>query len=451
MVTKKHYFKLGRMAAVSGAVLAGIWGLTPISAAAAKPRASTIEASVSSTGVVSDNGAQTDSPRAMSESGRYVVFASSSSNLVSGDINGLSDIFLHDQLAGTTMRVNVASDGTEAIGGGSDRASISADGRFVAFYSYATNLVANDTNGVGDVFVHDCLTGRTTRASVASNGDQADATSAAENAPQLSADGRYVVFESFADNLVPNDTNGTSDAFVHDTLTGATRRISASSQGAEANGLSSSPALSADGHYAAFISRATNLVPKDTNGAPDVFLRDMWTGSINRVSVTNCGGQSNGESVGPTLSADGRYVAFEFWGNNLTANDTNNAPDIFVRDTRTGTTTLVSRASDGTQGDNQSRYASISGDGRLVAFQSMASNFDTGDTNGDFDVFVKDLRTGALDRENVTPQGTHSGAAATQPSISQDGSYVAFNGGDDLVASGDSNNLFDVFVRRQTL
>lgn len=451
MSTKNHYFTLGRITMVCGAALAGIWGLTPIMASAAGRPMATIEASVSSAGVVSDGGAQTDSPRAISENGRYVVFASSSSNLVPGDTNEVADIFLHDQLSGTTTRVNVASNGAEAIGGGSAHASISADGRFVAFESYAPNLVANDTNGVSDVFVHDRLTGRTTRASVNTNGEQADAISAAETAPQFSADGRHVVFESFADNLVPNDTNGTSDAFMHDMLTGATRRISVNSQGAEANGLSMSPALSADGRYAAFISRATNLVPGDTNGAPDVFLRDMRTGSISRVSVTSYGGQSNGESVGPTLSADGRYVAFEFWGSNLSANDTNNAPDIFVRDTKTRTTTLVSRASDGTQGDNQSRYASISGDGRLIAFQSMASNFDTGDTNGDFDVFVKNLRTGVLTRENVTPQGTHSSAAGFQPSISQDGNYVAFNGGDDLVASGDSNNFFDVFVRKQTL
>src|SRR5438132_985845 len=215
--------------------------------------------------------------------------------------------------AQTTVRVSVASDGTE----GNDvslGSALSADGRFVAFDSAATDLVAGDTNGASDVFVHDRQTGTTERVSVASDGAQGN-DSSSRGSPALSADGRFVAFDSDATNLVAGDTNGTTDVFVHDRQTGTTERVSvASGGGTQGNGKSGGffafPALSADGRFVAFQSDATNLVAGDTNGTTDVFVHDRQTGTTERVSVASAGSQGNGSSAGPVLSADGRFVAF---------------------------------------------------------------------------------------------------------------------------------------------
>src|SRR5437660_1328853 len=251
--------------------------------------------------------------------------------------------------AQTTVRVSVASGGTE----GDDASlgsALSADGRFVAFDSAATDLVAGDTNGASDVFVHDRQTGTTERVSVASDGTQANNVS---SYPALSADGRFVAFQSDATNLVAGDTNGATDVFVHDRQTGATERVSVASGGGtqgnrNSGGFFAFPALSADGRLVAFQSDATNLVARDTNGATDVFVHDRQTGTTERVSVASGGSQGNGFSAGPVLSADGRFVAFHSTATNLVAGDTNGATDVFVHDRQTGTTERVSVASGGT-------------------------------------------------------------------------------------------------------
>src|SRR5437762_758323 len=218
--------------------------------------------------------------------------------------------------AQTTVRVSVASDGTE----GNDvslGSALSADGRFVAFDSAATDLVAGDTNGVSDVFVHDRQTGTTERVSVASGGAQGNGSSGLIGfafPPALSADGRFVAFVSAATDLVAGDTNGVSDVFVHDRQTGTTERVSVASGGAQGNGNSGGffavPALSAAGRFVAFQSAATNLVAGDTNGTTDVFVHDRQTCTTERMSVASGGAQGNGVSAGPALSADGRVVAF---------------------------------------------------------------------------------------------------------------------------------------------
>src|SRR5439155_1444704 len=208
----------------------------------------------------------------ISADGCFVAFASFASNLVSGDTNGAPDVFVHDRLTGATERVSVASDGTQAQGNDRQSApSISADGRFVAFDSFASSLVSGDTTGLLDVFVHDRLTGATVRVTLASDNTQGNDSS---EAASISADGRFVAFASFASNLVSNDTNATVDSFVHDRLTGATRRVSVGSDGIQGNGGSlEKPSISADGRFVAFASFASNLVSSDTNGAQDVFVR----------------------------------------------------------------------------------------------------------------------------------------------------------------------------------
>ena len=216
-------------------------------------------------------------------------------------------------LAQTTERVSVASNGGQADSS-SVNPAVSADGRFVAFESDASNLVGGDTNGLNDIFVHDRQTGTTERVSVATGGTEANGVS---YTPAISADGRFVAFYSNATNLVGGDTNGTSDVFVHDRQTGTTERVSVATGGAEANGGSSTAAISADGRFVAFHSDATNLVSGDTNGARDIFVHDRQTGTTERVSVATGGAQANSGSANPAISADGRFVAFYSVATNL--------------------------------------------------------------------------------------------------------------------------------------
>jgi Tol biopolymer transport system component len=184
---------------------------------------------------------------------------------------------------------------------------------------------------VEDIFVRDTVTGRTTRVSVSSRERQANAGS---QQASISADGRYVAFVSFASNLVAGDTNGTWDVFMRDTAKGKTTRVSVSSGGQQGNDQSGTPSISADGRYVAFYSYASNLVAGDTNGKADVFVRDTVTGRTTRVSVSSRERQGNGYSYEPSISTDGRYVAFYSLASNLVAGDTNTAGDIFVRDRR---------------------------------------------------------------------------------------------------------------------
>jgi Tol biopolymer transport system component len=271
------------------------------------------------------NGAS--SSPSISADGRYVVFTSDATNLVPGDTNGVGGVFVRDRSTGTTSMVSLRSDGDQSNAGGYDP-SISADGRYVVFTSLATNLVPGDTNGKADVFVHDRSTGTTSRVSVRSNGDQANNRRSDE--PSISADGRYVAFVSGAANLVRGDTNGKADVFVHDRQTGTTSRVSVRSNGDQVNWPSLDPSISAHGRYVAFRSGAANLVPGDTNGKADVFVHDRQTGTTRRVSVRSNGDQANGYSHAPSISADGRYVAFHSYATNLVSSDTNGMPDVFV-------------------------------------------------------------------------------------------------------------------------
>src|SRR5437016_5587381 len=242
--------------------------------------------------------------------------------------------------AQTTERVSVTSGGTEG-NGASLGSALSADGRFVAFDSAATDLVAGDTNGVSDVFVHDRQTGTTERVSVASDGTQGNGKSGLLSfafPPALSGDGRFVAFVSFATNLVAGDTNGATDVFVHDRQASTTERVSVAFYGTQGNDASSSPALSGAGRFVSCPSAATNLVAGDTNGATDVFVHDRQTGTTERVSVASGGTQGNGISAAPALSADGRFVAFHSTATNLVAGDTNGANDVFVHDRQASTT-----------------------------------------------------------------------------------------------------------------
>jgi Tol biopolymer transport system component len=404
----------------------------------------TARVSVDSNGVQGNNGSGAYyRPTSISADGRYVAFFTRASNLVPGDTNGAEDVFVHDRQTGTTTRVSVDSAGLQA---NFDcwAPSISADGRYVAFWSLASNLVQGDTNGTADVFVRDGQTGATTRVSLDSAGLQGNAGS---GDPSISADGRYVAFDSGASNLVPGDTNGAQDVFVHDRQTGTTMLVSVDSSGLQGNRHSSRPSISADGRYVAFTSDAANLVPGDTNGITDTFVHDCQTGATRRVSVDSAGLQADGASYGfPSISADGRFVAFENAATNLVPGDTNGWEDVFVHDWQTGVTTRVSVGSLGQQANFIGEYPSISADGRFVAFASEASNLVPGDTNGDWDTFVHDCQTGVTARVSVDSAGVQGNGASSMPSISADGRCVAFWSLAGFLVPGDTNNTDDIFV-----
>ncbi len=375
---------------------------------------STIRVSVATDG--SQSFGSSFQPR-ISADGRFVAFSSTAGNLVADDSNGARDTFVRDTCVGaqtgcspSTIRVSVASDGTQGNSSSNFKTSISADGRFVAFSSRASNLVTGDTNGFSDIFVRDTCAGATgctpttIRVSVADDGTQGD--SFVRFFSSLSADGRFVAFSSTASNLVAADTNGTEDVFVRDTCGGATGctpttiRISVADDGTQGNFESFDPWLSADGRFVAFSSNANTLVVGDTNAVRDIFVRDTCAGAVGcspttiRVSVAGDGTQGNFLSALPSISADGRFVSFASLASTLVVGDTNDTEDVFVRDTCVGaptgctpSTIRISMAGDGTQGNDSSLASSISADGRLIAFYSLASNLVAGDTNNEFDVF----------------------------------------------------------------
>jgi Tol biopolymer transport system component len=383
----------------------------------------------------------------ISADGRYVTFESVATNLVTGDTNVKMDIFVRDRQTGTTWLVSKSSTGVPGDGD-SQIPVISADGRYVAFYSEAANLVSGDTNGAQDIFVRDRQTGTTTLVSKSSAGVFGDGIS---QMPTISEDGRYVAFHSTSTNLVPGDSNGAGDIFVRDRQTGTTTLVSRNSAGVEGDGASGHPSISADGRYVAYYSYAANLVAGDTNAVRDVFVRDRNTGTTTRVSKDSAGGEANGDSENPTISADGRYVAYYSYAANLVSGDTNANADIFVRDRQTGTTSRVSKSSAGVEGDGGSFGATFSADGRYVAFYSEAANLVPGDSNGAWDAFVRDRQTGTTTLVSKSSSGVQGNYVSEIPSISADGRYVAFDSYATNLVSGDTNGAYDVFVRdRQT-
>ncbi len=344
----------------------------------------------------------------ISGDGRLVAFESDASNLVVGDTNNRVDVFVYDRLTGTTARVSVGLAGAQA-NDESNVPVISTDGRWVAFTSWASNLVELDWNTISDVFVYDRQAGTTTRVNVGPGGEQVNSGS---GWPAISTDGRWVGFTSSANNLVAGDTNGEEDVFVRDLATGTTTRVNLGPGGTQANGGNignSVPAISADGRWVAFVSDAGNLVPGDTNGMDDAFVHDRQTGTTTRVSVGVGGGQGNGGSSFPGISADGRWVTFSSSASNLVPGDANGAEDVFVLDQWTETTTRVSVGSGGAEGNGASLGPAISADGRWVAFPSFASNLVAGDANGWSDVFVHD-RIGLL--PPTSPEGLVASSVA---------------------------------------
>lgn len=403
-------------------------------------------------GGVQGNG-DSDLGYALSQTGQFVAFSSGASNQVVGDTNLVPDVFLFNRQTGTTTRESVGL-GVPPLQatGASTFPSISADGRYVAFESLAENLVGpgQDTNLKSDIFVRDRTLDVTERASVALGGfpTQPDGDS---NKPSISADGRYVAFFSFATNLVAGDTNGVADVFLYDRqLAVPTQRVSVGPGGVQGNGASVvfGQAVSNDGTRVAFESAATNLVAVDANGAKDVFV---WTsGTTALVSVNSAGtGPGNGESRVSAISGNGRYVVFESDATDLVASDNNGVTDIFVRDLTAGTTTRVSVSSTGVQANGASfafGSTTVSDNGALIVFESDATNLVTGDTNGVGDVFVRDTVSGTTDRLSITSASGQPTTVSTEGAVSRDGTTAAFGSFGPEFVSDNPLGFYNVYM-----
>jgi Tol biopolymer transport system component len=377
---------------------------------------------------------------AIDTDGSVVAFSSDATNLVRFDSNQVPDVFVRDRTPGTTERVSVASGGTQA-NGASRSPSLNGNGSVVAFASVASKLVLDDGNGRSDVFVRDRGTGMTERVSVAGVNTEANGGSFA---PSISADGNFVAFHSLASNLVGGDTNRAADIFARDIASQTTERLCGGVQG---DRFSITPAISADASVVAFASAATNLVPGDTNRRLDIFTCDRATGTLERVSVSSDGEQADGDSLLPAVSEDGRFVAFKSSADNLVPDDHNGFADVFVHDRVTGTTERVSVDPHGGDADNISFPPSISHDGRFVAFGSLARNLVRYDVNATSNVFVRDRETATTYLVDVNDEGEEAnrGTPDIAPAITGDGVQIGFVSLASNLAGRD-NDANDVFV-----
>lgn len=411
------------------------------------------------------SGDSTIATNSISVDGRYIVFTSAAPEIVDGDTNGVSDVFLRNRQTGTTTLI---SRGADIANGASGNASISADGRYVVFTSAASNLVSGDNNNAIDIFWVDRQTQQIRLVSRAVGGT----TSANADSlnPVLSGNGLFVAFTSTASNLVSDDTNNQQDVFVWNSQDGSIAIVSRGST--QSNGTSEQPAISSDGRYVAFVSAASNLANGDTNNQRDVFVWDRQTGALTLASRATDGTISDGDSYQLSMSQDGRTIAFTSTAKNLAGTpDADDDSDVFVRNLDTNTTTLVSVNQSGGYSTSPTftpRKASnpmISGNGKFVVFTSDFSDLVALDTNGVSNVFRRDLEANTTQLISINKDGTASGnntpgadggtgsgsgTGSLNPMISNDGRYVVFSSFSSDLASGDTNNAMDVFVRDVT-
>ncbi len=342
-----------------------------------------------------------------------------------------------------TERISISNIGQEP-NGESWAYTVSDDGAYVCFSSGANNLVANDTNNQPDCFVLNTATGEVILVSTDVNGNQGNFGS---GEIFISGNGQFVVFRSGANNLVPNDTNNFPDLFVKDLNSGVIERISVSTSGLQANTGANSGTISYDGRYVAYGSSSSNLVGSDTNGVDDIFVRDRLLNTTTRISVSSEGTQANNYCDYPIISSDGRLVGFTSIASNLVDGDTNSEWDVFLRDTTTNTTQRVSLGDEENELNNSVRTFDISDNGEVIVFVTRASNVVSGDTNTNPDVFVRNAVDGSTVRISLsfTGQELIGGSGLEGVSISQNGRFVAYDSQGNNIVLNDTNQQRDVF------
>jgi len=417
-------------------------------ASAAAVTAKTTRVSVNSSEQPANNNS--GSYGTISLTGRFVVFDSQATTLVPSDTNGFSDVFLRDRRSGTTRRVSL--DSAEGEGNGSSfEPSVSGNGHFVAFESNATNLVPGDTNGADDIFLRDRKTGMTRRVSVSSAGAQATGPVAFSSLNSVvSANGRFVAYQSSATNLVPNDTSGLYDVFVYDRLNKTTKRVDVKSSG-DASALGAdSPSISANGRFVAF-ETASRLTGADMNkNQYDIYVRDRKLKQTRLVSVRSNGAQANAECLSPLISENGRFVAFNSVASNLVRHDTGGHYDAFVHDRRTGKTFRASVNSKGRGGNGESQTPTVSNNGKFILFASTSTNLAPNDDTPGTDIFLRNMLTGKTRLVSVSRRG-HEGNGNSfiyYRSLSADGRWASFeSAASNLVENDSVGGYDDVFVR----
>jgi hypothetical protein len=395
---------------------------------------------------VNNSGQEANSssaPASMTPDGRYVLFGSDADNLVIWDINGSYDVFVRDTQNNTTSRVSIDDSGNEA-NATSYPTAITPDGRYVLFGSYADNLVVWDTNGSYDVFVRDTQNNTTNRVSLDYNWSEI----AGESYPTaITPDGKYVLFGSDVGNIVSWDKNGQPDVFIRDTENSTTTIISIDENWVFSNGPSTPVGISDNGAYILFTSSADNLVSNDTNGTDDIFVREIANNIIMRVNVNNANDEANNFSYSPTMTPDGRYVLFASSASNLVADDNNWYDDIFVRDLHHAETTRINVANNGNEAYDISVVNAITPDGRYVLFTSRASNLVADDNNWHNDIFVRDRDNSATSRVNLDSGSNEADNSSYARAISSDGRYVLFQSAADNLVPWDTNGIEDIFIR----
>jgi Tol biopolymer transport system component len=406
--------------------LATALGMAALLAPASSAAVTVVRASVSSVGV--QGNSNSFSPVSVSANGRYAVFRSFADNLVAGDTNGRWDIFVHDLQTGATTQVDVSSAGVEAAHGapgGLTGEAVSADGRFIVFSSSSANLVPGDTNASEDVFLRDTVSATTRRLSVKPGGAQ---TRHSSYDPVISSSGRFVAFTSVA-RFTSGDRNVTPDVYLLDRASGRVSLVDARAGGLAmraAFGGFTAAAISPDGRYVLFTGASKE------SGGRQCWVRDTVNNTTHMISRPFGGGPGLG-CHNPVMSANDHVIAFQSGG----------APRIYLRNRHAHTLTHIAGPGGYSTGD-----LAISANSRLVVFDSNAPHLVSGDTNGLHDVFVYNRITGTIQRVSLSASGTQANGASEWPGMSADGSVIAFESTATNLVAGDTNASTDIFARR---
>jgi hypothetical protein len=361
----------------------------------------------------------------------------------------LAAVLVVPPVSAAAAKTKLVSKGPASVQGNTDSGEpeVSANGRFVVYESEAENLVSNDDNGDMDIFLYDRKKNKTKRVSVNSSGLQAHGKSYDSS---ISANGRYILFTSEADDLVPGDGNNSSDVFVYDKKKKTTKRVSVRGAGIEGDSNSWNASISADGRFVAFGSEARNLVASDSNNEADVFVRDLKKKKTKLVSIKSNGVQGDDESGDSHISANGRFIGFSSDASNLVSKDNNGETDVFVHDRKKKKTKRVSVKSNGKQANGDSVDPVMSANGRFVGFASDASSLRKGSSTR-LAVFVHDRASKKTKMVSVRSNGKQGNDNSDNPSISANGRWISFQSDASNLGKKDTNNVEDVFVHdRQT-
>jgi len=439
----KNSSRPGKSRVTIAALLSLVLAISMVSLLGVPAAAAPGDIAACSTDATGNFGNANSGASSVSADGRYVAFVSNATNLVANDTNGVADIFRKDLLTQEIVRCSTTNTGVQVTGGDSIWPSISADGRYVAFQSAANDIVGASTVGRSHIYRKDLLTGAIERCSLGLAGAEADNDSLL---PSISGEGRFVAFGSAATNLVPNDTNGWDDIFRFDVSTKAIVRCSTNAAGGEThNGSAWWPSISADGRYVAFQSASTDIMAGITPGRLHVYRKDVTTQAIERCSNSGAGTEADNDSFLPSISGEGRFVAFESDATNLVTDDTNGFRDIYRKDLLTKDIVRCSLSATGAQADSISGFPSISADGRFVAFHSNATNLVPGDTNGFLDIYRKDLLTSQTVLCSTSAAGTQTNNDSLIPALSPDGKYVTFESMATNLTAGATGGFSNVY------